>query len=217
MSRFYEHRGGTVRAVSDVDLDVRRGEHVAIVGASGSGKSTLLNLIGCLDRPTTGKLLIDDAPVERADAIEAARIRNKVVGFVFQSFHLLPRLTALENVALPLQYGDTPADVGRQIAANILQTLGLADRAHHLPSELSGGQQQRVAIARALVSRPKLLLADEPTGALDNTTSEEILELIRDAQSEYGMSLIMVTHDDRIAERADRILFMQDGRLAASG
>jgi putative ABC transport system ATP-binding protein len=203
-----------VRAVDDVSFAVRRGESVAIIGPSGGGKSTLMHLLGCLARPTSGTYLLDGQDVSRLGDDELARVRNRHIGFVFQSFNLLPRQSAAENVALPLTYSGVRNPRERALAA--LQRVGLADRAHHQPSELSGGQAQRVAIARAVVTRPSLLLCDEPTGALDTNTGREILDLLEELNTE-GTTLLMVTHDLGVARRMRRALSLRDGRLEADG
>ncbi len=207
------HTGGEVAALRGVDLEVKRGEFVAIVGASGSGKSTLLNMLGCLDRPTGGEYWLAGRHVNELNADQLADLRNEVLGFVFQSFHLLPRLTALENVMLPLAY-----DRSRRVAdpfgaaQHALTRLGLGDRMDHKPSQLSGGQQQRVAIARALVNAPQVLLADEPTGNLDSTTAQEILGVFADLNRE-GTTIVIITHDSSVAKRTKRIVEIRDGLI----
>ncbi len=203
-----------VRAVDGVSFAVDAGEAVAIIGPSGCGKSSLLNILGCLDRPTSGSYLLEGREVSSLRERELARIRNRYIGFVFQSFNLLPRMTAVENVELPLLYAGTPTPRAR--AAEALSRVGLADRAHHTPNELSGGQRQRVAIARALVTNPAVLLCDEPTGALDSRTGREVLELLRDLNRE-GATLIVVTHDLAIARSLGRAIAMRDGRVVADG
>ena len=201
-----------VVALDDVDLRIDRGEFVAIMGPSGSGKSTLMNLIGCLDTPTSGTYRCDDVDVATLDREQLAALRRDKIGFVFQGFNLLPRMSALDNVAMPLGYARiAPAERAR-LAGEALAAVGLAGRTAHRPSELSGGQQQRVAIARALINRPPVLLADEPTGALDSRTSEEILALfqrLRDA----GHTVILITHEAEVADHADRVIHIRDGRL----
>ncbi len=204
-----------VHAVAGVTFRVRRGESVSIVGASGCGKSTLLQILGCLDRPTSGSYRLEGEEIGSLSEQALAALRNRHVGFVFQSFHLLPRLTALENVALPLLYGPYHPDrVERARAA--LERVGLGDRAHHHPSEMSGGQRQRTAIARAIVTRPSLLLCDEPTGALDTRTSEDVLRLIEEIH-QGGATVVMVTHDMSVARRLDRTIWMSDGRIERDG
>lgn len=202
-----------VKALQGVSFDIQRGEFIAIMGPSGSGKSTLMNLIGCLDTPTSGSYHLDGLPVERLDPALLAAVRNKKIGFVFQQFHLLARNTALENVALPLAYrGKIPRAEQIERAAAALERVGLGHRKDHRPHELSGGQQQRVAIARALVTEPALLLADEPTGALDTRTSAELMELLTDL-NRSGMTIILVTHEHDVAQYARRMLELRDGLL----
>src|SRR6266699_3764034 len=206
-----------VHAVRGVSLEIGRGEFVALMGASGSGKSTLMNLLGCLDRPTSGRYVLDGADVSGLDRDRLADIRNRKIGFIFQSFNLLPRTSARENVELPLVYGDAPPAEHRQRAEDALGAVGLADAADRLPSQLSGGQQQRVAIARALVSRPRLILADEPTGNLDTATSRDIMDLLRALNRTHGLTLVVVTHEPDIAALTDRVVMMRDGRVVADG
>jgi putative ABC transport system ATP-binding protein len=203
-----------VHALTDVDLTIREGELVAIVGASGSGKSTLMNLLGCLDRPTRGTYRLSGVDVTERSSDERAIVRNRLIGFVFQGFNLLPRTTALENVELPLVYRGVGRKERRRRAERALAQVGLADRAGHTPSQLSGGQQQRVAIARALVTEPPLLLADEPTGNLDTKTSIEILAILQEFVFESGITLALVTHEPDIAECATRVITVRDGRIA---
>ncbi|WP_028916361.1 ABC transporter ATP-binding protein [Pseudoxanthomonas sp. J35] len=201
-----------VVALSDVDLKVMPGEFIAIMGPSGSGKSTLMNLIGCLDTPSGGRYLCDGVDVSTLDAEELATLRREKIGFVFQGFHLLPRMSALENVAMPLGYARIPPAERRDRARAALEAVGLGQRVGHRPNELSGGQQQRVAIARALINNPPVLLADEPTGALDSRTGEEILALFKRLRDE-GHTVVLITHDAHVARHADRICVMRDGQL----
>jgi putative ABC transport system ATP-binding protein len=204
-----------VHALRGVSLQVRHGEFVALVGSSGSGKSTLMNLLGCLDRPTSGSYRFDGRDVGRLGRSERARLRNQKLGFVFQGFNLLHRHTALENVALPMVYGGVPARQRRERAQELLALVGLAGRANHHPSQLSGGQQQRVAIARALANRPQVLLADEPTGNLDSRTGADILAEFRRLNAEHGQTIILVTHDPAIAACAPRLVTIRDGMVAS--
>ncbi|MEM6835589.1 MAG: ABC transporter ATP-binding protein [Cyanobacteria bacterium P01_C01_bin.120] len=201
-----------VHALRDVNLSINPGEYCAIVGASGSGKSTAMNLIGCLDRPTRGSYRLDGVPVNTLEADALADIRNRKIGFVFQQFHLLPQLTAVENVMLPMVYANVPKPQRRSRATKALQKVGLGNRLHNRPNQLSGGQQQRVAIARAIVNRPKLLLADEPTGALDSQTSQSIMDIFASLNRD-GMTLVMVTHDEAVARQCDRVITFRDGQV----
>ncbi len=201
-----------VVALKDVELTIGRGEFVAIMGPSGSGKSTLMNLIGCLDTPTAGAYYCDGVDVSTLDKEALAALRRDKIGFVFQGFHLLPRMDATDNVAMPLGYARVPHQERRERARAALASVGLADRAGHRPNELSGGQQQRVAIARALVNSPPILLADEPTGALDSKTGEEILTLFKQLRDD-GHTVILITHDAHVAQHADRTYVMRDGEL----
>jgi putative ABC transport system ATP-binding protein len=204
-------RDVTVPALRGVDLVVEHGDYLAIQGSSGSGKSTLLNLLGALDRPTAGSVRYEDRDVQTMSDTELARLRNVCIGFVFQSFHLLPRLTALDNVILPLVYRPGSRRERRERARAMLAAVGLADRMAHRPSELSGGQQQRVAIARALVTEPAVVLADEPTGNLDSATGEEVMGLLERLQAEHGTALVVITHEHDIAARARRRIVLRDG------
>ena len=203
----------TVHALRSVDLTIRRGEFVAIVGQSGSGKSTMMNIIGCLDRPTRGRYLLDGIDVTERSNDARAVVRNRLIGFVFQGFNLLPRTTALENVELPLVYRGVGSSERRRRALRSLEQVGLGDRLHHTPNQLSGGQQQRVAIARALVTEPPLLLADEPTGNLDTRTSLEVLGLLQALNRQNAITICLVTHEPDIAACAKRVITMRDGRV----
>jgi putative ABC transport system ATP-binding protein len=210
VTKTYGHGDTAVRAVAGVDLVVERGDYVAIRGASGSGKSTLMHIIGCLDVPSRGTYLLDGIDASLLDDRQQSIVRNRKIGFVFQSFNLIPRTTALANVELPLTYAGCPPSLRRQLARQALERVGLADRLDHVPSKLSGGQQQRVAIARALVTDPVLLLADEPTGALDSHSTSEVLALF-DELSAAGRTLVVVTHEDEVAGRAKRAVRLHDG------
>lgn len=212
VSKRYAVGGSTVSALDRVDLSVAKGQRVAIVGSSGSGKSTLLNLIGCLDTPTSGEFVLNGRDVSAQDGRRLAGIRNAEIGFVFQSFHLLPRLTALGNVMQPLVYGDLPMRDRRRLARSALTRVGLRDREAHLPSQLSGGQRQRVAIARACVTRPSILLADEPTGNLDSAATRQVMDLL-DALHGEGQTILVVTHETDIATGCERIVELADGRI----
>jgi putative ABC transport system ATP-binding protein len=214
LTKVYEMGAEQVHALSGVDLEIRKGEYVAIMGPSGSGKSTLMNLIGCLDSPSSGKYWLAGKLVSELDDDELAYIRNKEIGFVFQTFNLLPRATALHNVELPLIYNGTPAEERIEKAKKALERVDLTSRMGHKPNELSGGQRQRVAIARALVNSPSIVLADEPTGNLDSKTGEEIMALFKNLHSQ-GNTIILVTHEHDIAQNAHRIIFIRDGQIAS--
>lgn len=208
----YKLGGESLHALNDVSLEIQKGEFVAITGRSGSGKSTLMNMIGCLDRPDTGIYLLNGEVIEKKNDNQLAVIRNEQIGFVFQNFNLLPRLTAMENVELPLLYSKMNAEKRRQRVLEVLEQVGLKDRAGHMPAQLSGGQQQRVAIARALGAKPAVLLADEPTGALDSKSGREILQIMKEL-NQAGHTIILITHDLSIAKQASRWVSLQDGRL----
>jgi putative ABC transport system ATP-binding protein len=201
-----------VHALRGVSINIKSGEFISIVGPSGSGKSTLMNIIGCLDKPTSGKYFIEAQNVVNLEKNQLAEIRNEKIGFVFQSFNLLPRTSAIENVELPLIYNNTPSSKRLELAKEALRVLGLEGREHHLPSQLSGGQQQRVAIARAIVNEPSIILADEPTGNLDTKMSVEILEIFK-SLNEQGKTIVVITHEKDIAEYADRIIILSDGKI----
>ena len=201
-----------VRALTDVSLQVEKGEFIAVLGPSGSGKSTMMNILGCLDKPTTGEYLFDNTPVHGFNRIQLAKVRNKKVGFVFQSYNLLPFATAYENIELPMLYARTPSKIRKERVEWLLENVGLSDRATHRPAELSGGQRQRVAVARSLANDPDIILADEPTGNLDTKSGREILNLFG-SLNEQGKTLIFVTHDDRLASNAKRIIHLLDGRI----
>ena len=214
ISRRYQMGTETIHALRDVTMSIERSEYVAIMGPSGSGKSTLMNLLGCLDTPTSGEFTLNGSKVSEMDDNELAEIRNKEIGFVFQSFNLLPRSDALHNVELPLIYAAKPSEERREQALKALANVGLADRVHHRPNEMSGGQRQRVAIARALVNNPSILLADEPTGNLDSKTGQEIMALFEDLANR-GNTIIVVTHEEEIAQHARRVVRIRDGLIAS--
>jgi putative ABC transport system ATP-binding protein len=211
--RTYQVGDQPVHALVDVDEEIRQGEHVAIMGPSGSGKSTLLNIIGCLDKPTAGSYTLGGREVGGLDESELTQVRRNEIGFVFQFFHLIPRLSAAENVELPMVFAGVPRRERRQRVAQAIAAVGIEARADHLPEQLSGGERQRVAMARATVMRPALLLADEPTGNLDSKSGSAVLEML-DELNDNGLTLLVVTHDPKVAQRADRILFLVDGRIA---
>ncbi|MFI5210669.1 MAG: ABC transporter ATP-binding protein [Gemmatimonadales bacterium] len=212
LTREYDMGGELIHALRGITLDIRRNEYVAIMGPSGSGKSTLMNVLGCLDTPTAGEYWLNGQEVSRMPDDALARVRNKEIGFVFQTFNLLPRSTALQNVELPLVYAGVPSRERRRRAEEALTRVGLAERMAHRPNELSGGQRQRVAIARGLVNRPSILLADEPTGNLDSTTSDDIMRVFGDLQTQ-GQTIILVTHEPSIAAFAHRTVVLRDGRI----
>jgi putative ABC transport system ATP-binding protein len=212
VDKVYGSGDTAVHALDGLCLTVRRGDYLAVMGASGSGKSTAMNILGCLDRPTTGSYRLNGTEVETLNDDELADLRNRELGFVFQQFHLLPQLTALENVMLPMVYAGVPEAERRRRAVEALERVGLGQRLNNRPNQLSGGQQQRVAIARAIINRPALLLADEPTGALDSRTTEEVLGIFEDLHNS-GITLVMVTHEDEVAARAHNVVHFRDGKV----
>jgi putative ABC transport system ATP-binding protein len=212
LNKHYRIGDGVIKALNGVDLSIRKNEYVALMGPSGSGKSTIMNIIGCLDTPTSGSYFLNGPDVAQLSDNELAEIRNKEIGFVFQTFNLLPRYSALDNVALPLVYAGVPKEERQERAKQALISVGLGDRLHHKPNELSGGQRQRVAVARALVNRPSIILADEPTGNLDTKTSHEIMGLFDDIHA-AGNTIVIVTHEEDIARMARRIVRMRDGKV----
>jgi len=214
VKKIYRMGDNEVRALDGVSLVVEEGEFLIVMGPSGSGKTTLLHLMGCLDKPTEGEIYIASTPVSKLNDSQLAKIRNKMVGFVFQQFNLLPRLTALENVELPMIYAGVPKSARQKKAKELLELVGLGDRLHHRPTQLSGGQMQRVAIARALANDPMVLLADEPTGNLDSKSGEEILKIFSEL-NERGQTIIIVTHDPEVAKHAGRIVRMRDGKIVS--
>ncbi len=215
LCRYYTAGGNTIRALDGVSLDIQDGEYVTICGASGSGKSTLMNILGCLDVPTSGSYYLDGQSVPELDDNSLSRIRGNKIGFVFQSFNLIPTLTALENVELPLMYRGIPKKQRREAALEALEQVGLHNRSSHRPCEMSGGQQQRTAIARAIAARPSVILADEPCGNLDSRSGRVICEIL-EALHLCGKTIVMITHDENAAKRAERLIRIADGRIAAS-
>ncbi len=213
LTKVYQMGNDEVRALNGASFAIEKGEMVAIMGPSGSGKSTLMSIIGCLDVPTSGTYSLDGVSVENMEDAQLAEIRGRKIGFVFQQFNLLSRTSALENVTLPLTYAGVSGNERQKRAMAALERVGLSERMHHTPNELSGGQQQRVAIARALVNQPAILLADEPTGALDSKTGVEIMELFQSLHKDYGQTVILVTHDSHIARHTDRIIKLSDGQV----
>jgi len=213
LTKIYKMGPSEIRALDGVNLAIEKGEFLSVMGRSGSGKSTLLNLIGCLDRPTSGTVILDGVEVTRLPKGKLPQIRREKVGFVFQQFNLIPTLTALENVELPLRYAGVSGGERRRRAKEALEQVGLGDRLGHRPMELSGGECQRIAIARAIVNRPAILLADEPTGELETHTAAEIIDLMHELNREAGVTVVIVTHDPLVASRTDRIIYLSDGRI----
>jgi putative ABC transport system ATP-binding protein len=213
LARFYEMGGVTIKALDGVDLQIGRGEYVSIVGPSGSGKTTLFNMIGGLDRPTRGRVYIDGVDISKLDAYELAWLRCRKIGYIFQTFNLIPVLTAVENVSLPTVFAGIPRNEGLEKAEKLLSSVGLGERLQHRPTELSAGQQQRVAIARAMANDPAIILADEPTGNLDLNTGMEIIDLLHGLNKSRGMTLIAATHDLKMIKASDRIVWMRDGKV----
>jgi len=213
LKRLFQVGSETVEALKGINLSVEKGEFLSIMGPSGSGKTTLMNIIGCLDTPSEGNYFLNNKLVNDLDADELASIRNKEIGFVFQSFHLLAKNSALSNVMLPMKYAGVKESEAMRRAESVLDKVGLSDRIKHSPAELSGGQQQRVAIARALVNKPSIIFADEPTGNLDRRTGEAVSELLFELNKETGTTLILVTHDERLAAQCQRVLHLEDGQL----
>tara|TARA_B110000263_G_scaffold5058_1_gene4295 strand:+ start:1055 stop:1726 length:672 start_codon:yes stop_codon:yes gene_type:complete len=216
VSKEYNLGANSFLALDKINLNINTGDFVSIMGSSGSGKSTLMNIIGCLDTPSSGNYELNKNNISKLSSNELATIRNKKIGFIFQSFNLLPRLNALENVMLPLLYSGKSSDERKDLALNALNSVGLRDRTNHRPNQLSGGQQQRVSIARAIVGSPKLILADEPTGALDSKTSLEIMKIMQ-SLNQKGITIVVVTHENDIAEYGNRIIHMKDGHIIKDG
>jgi putative ABC transport system ATP-binding protein len=213
VSKVYRMEEVEVYALRDISLEIRRGEYTAVIGPSGSGKSTLLHIMGCLDRPTSGKVFLDGVDVSKLNDFELARLRSRKIGFVFQFFNLYPTLTALENVELPMVIAETDKKERRKRALELLKAVGMEKRVNHLPSQLSGGERQRVAIARALANNPSLILADEPTGNLDSKSGEEILLLLKKLQEKENKTVVIVTHNQRVVKYAERIIYLRDGKI----
>ena len=212
LSKTYKMSSGSVCALSDINLEVKKGEFLAIIGSSGSGKSTLMNILGCLDRQTSGVYELCGKDVSKLSKRARAKLRNEKIGFIFQGFNLLEKMTALENVELPMMYGRIPAKKRREIALAALSRVGLSERINHKPCELSGGQQQRVAIARAITRKPSVILADEPTGNLDTQSGRDVLEILDDLHL-HGTTIVLITHDEKVANRAERVIEISDGKI----
>ena len=212
LTKVYQAGSQAVQALKGINLDVNKGEFISIMGPSGSGKSTLMNIIGCLDSPTDGDYYLNDKSVSQLSDDELAKIRNKEIGFVFQSFHLLPRNTAFENVMLPLKYAGLDKNIAKKKTEKVIDLVGLSSRSNHTPAELSGGQQQRVAIARALVNKPSILFADEPTGNLDSKTGQDVMKIFKEL-NELGQTIILITHENDIARQSNRIITIMDGLI----
>ncbi|MGD8544552.1 MAG: ABC transporter ATP-binding protein [Candidatus Bathyarchaeota archaeon] len=217
LARYYDLGSSTVKALDGVDIKIRRGEYVSLVGPSGSGKTTLFNMIGGIDRPSKGKVYINEVDIAKLDAYELAWLRCRQIGYIFQTFNLIPVLTALENVALPMIFAGVEREERVKKASDLLRLVGLGDRLHHKPTELSAGQQQRVAIARALANDPAIVLADEPTGNLDLHTGQEIIELLRELNKDRGVTIIAATHDLKMITKSTRIFWMRDGKIEKTG
>ena len=216
LCKTYKMGENEVHALNHINLEIKEHEFVSIIGPSGSGKSTLMNMLGCLDVPTSGEYILDDKPIKKMSDDELAEIRNNKIGFVFQGFNLLPKLTAIENVELPLIYQSVSAKERNERAKKALESVGLGARINHKPTELSGGQQQRVAIARALITNPPLILADEPTGNLDSSSGKEIMQIFKEL-NEKGNTIVLITHDNDVAKQAKRVIRIQDGKLSEVG
>lgn len=215
LTKIYKKGSEEIKAVNDISLEIEEQSFVTIMGRSGSGKSTLLNMIGCLDKPTEGKIMIDGEHVTAIKGIKLPNIRRKKIGFIFQQSNLIPNLTALENVMLPLKYLGTPKAKAKTLAREMLESVGLSSRIKHFPSELSGGEQQRVAIARALINKPSVILADEPTGSLDTQTAKDIIDLMRDMNIKNNQTFVIATHDNIVADASDKVCKMVDGKLVS--
>lgn len=214
LNKYYVNGEMKLHALKNINFEIRKGEYVAIMGSSGSGKSTMMNILGCLDREFEGEYTLDDIKISQIDEKDISKIRNLKIGFVFQAFNLLPKLTALQNVELPLVYAGVHKNEREKRAKEMLEKVGLGERIHHKPNELSGGQKQRVAIARALVNNPAIILADEPTGNLDSKTSMDVIGLLKMTSQKFNQTIVMITHNEEIAQLADRIIRIEDGKIA---